>query len=126
MLLLVLIPHVGISVKGSRRWLGVGALRIQISEFAKFGLVFCLAHYLALNQSRIGEFRRGFLFPLGLVGGFAGLVVLEPDFGTAALMMAVGLVLLFLAGAKWRYRVGFTGAGKASTRGSPYIGRAPG
>lgn len=105
LLLLVLIPHVGIEVKGSKRWLGYGALRVQISEFAKFGLVFCLAHYLALNQTRIAEFRRGFLFPLGLIGGFAVLVVLEPDFGTAALMIAVGLVLMFLAGAKWRYIV---------------------
>ena len=105
LLLLVLIPHIGIEVKGSQRWLGFGPVRVQISEFAKFGLVFCLAHYLALNQSRIGEFKRGFLFPLALIGGFAGLVVLEPDFGTAALMMAVGLVLLFLAGAKWRYIV---------------------
>jgi cell division protein FtsW len=83
--------------------LGIGSLRIQVSEFAKFGLVFCLAHYLALNQTRIGEFKRGFVVPLGIVGVFAGLVVLEPDFGTAALMIAVGLLLLFLAGAKWRY-----------------------
>lgn len=103
LLLLVLIPHVGIEVKGSKRWLGYGSVRLQISEFAKVGLVFCLAHYLAINQSRIGELRRGFLYPLALVGGFAGLVVLEPDYGTGALMMAVGILLLFLAGAKWRY-----------------------
>ncbi|MCX6954978.1 MAG: putative peptidoglycan glycosyltransferase FtsW [Verrucomicrobia bacterium] len=102
-LVLVLIPHVGIDVKGSRRWLGYGALRLQVSEFAKFGLVFCVAHYLALNQTRIGEFKRGFLIPLGIIGAFAVLVMKEPDFGTAALMVAVGLVLLFLAGAKWRY-----------------------
>jgi len=105
LLVLVLIPNIGVEVKGSRRWLGIGSLRIQISEFAKLGLVFCLAHYLALNQTRIAEFRHGFLFPLALIGGFAGLVVLEPDFGTAALMVAVGLVLVFLAGAKWRYIV---------------------
>lgn len=103
LLLLVLIPHIGIAVKGSKRWLGYGSVRLQISEFAKVGLVFCLAHYLALNQSRIGELRRGYLYPLALIGGFAGLVVLEPDFGTAALMVAVGILLLFLAGAKWRY-----------------------
>ncbi|MDP3070699.1 MAG: putative peptidoglycan glycosyltransferase FtsW [Opitutaceae bacterium] len=103
MLVLVLIPHVGIEVKGSKRWLGVGSLRLQVSEFAKLGLVFCLAHYLALNQTRLGEFKRGYLIPLGLVFGFAGLVVLEPDFGTAALIIAVGLALLFMAGAKWRY-----------------------
>ena len=103
LLVLVLIPHIGLAVKGSRRWLGFGAARLQVSEFAKFGLIFCLAHYLALNQTRIGEFKRGFILPLAIIGSFAGLVVLEPDFGTAALMVAVGLLLLFLAGAKWRY-----------------------
>ncbi len=103
LLLLVLVPHVGIIVKGSRRWLGIGSLRVQISEFAKLGLVFCLAHYLALNQTRIGEFWRGFLWPLALVGAFAVPVLIEPDFGTSALMLAVGIVMLFIAGAKWRY-----------------------
>jgi cell division protein FtsW len=103
LLLLVLIPNVGISVKGSQRWLGFGAARLQVSEFAKLGLVFCLAHYLALNQTRIGELRRGFLYPLAIIGAFAVLVLCEPDFGTAALMIAVGLVMLFLAGARWRF-----------------------
>jgi cell division protein FtsW len=101
--LLLLVLVVGIRVNGSRRWLGFGSLRLQVSEFAKLGLVFCLAHYLALNQTRIGELLRGFLYPLGLVGLIAGLTLLEPDFGVAALMMVVGLVLLFLAGARWRY-----------------------
>lgn len=103
LLLLVLVPHLGVRVNGSRRWLGHGAARLQVSEFAKLGMVFCLAHYLALNQSRIGEFRRGFLYPLAIIGAFGGLVLKEPDFGTAALTIAVGLILLFLAGAKWRY-----------------------
>jgi cell division protein FtsW len=103
LVLLVLVLVVGVSVNGSRRWLGYGSLRMQISEFAKLGLVFCLAHYLALNQTRIGELKRGFLYPIGIIGAFAGLTLLEPDFGVAALMVAVGLVLLFLAGAKWRY-----------------------
>ncbi|MDE3083691.1 MAG: cell division protein FtsW [Verrucomicrobiota bacterium] len=102
-LALVLVPHLGISVNGSRRWLGHGALRVEVSEFAKFAMVFCLAHYLAINQVKIGELRRGFLAPLGLIGLFAGLIILEPDFGTAALTVVVGLTLLFLAGARWRY-----------------------
>ena len=103
LLALGLVLVMGISVNGSRRWLGYGGVRLQVSEFAKLGLVFCLAHYLALNQTRIGEFKRGFLYPLGIVAAFAALTLLEPDFGVAALMMAVGLVLLFLAGARWRY-----------------------
>ena len=105
LLALVLVPQIGIWRGGARRWLGYGPVLLQVSEFAKLGLVFCLAHYLALNQSRIGEFKRGFLFPLLIIGAFALLVQREPDFGTAALMVTVGLVLLFLTGAKWRYIV---------------------
>jgi cell division protein FtsW len=103
MLVLVLVPHIGITVKGSRRWLGYGSLRLQVSEFAKLAMVFCLAHYLAINQTKINEFKRGYLYPLLIVGGFAGLIILEPDFGTAALTLSIGLMLLFLAGAQWRY-----------------------
>ena len=103
MLVLVLIPGIGVWRTGARRWLGHGSLLLQVSEFAKLGLVFCLAHYLALNQSRLGEFKRGYVYPLAIIGVFALLVQREPDFGTAALMVAVGLVLLFLSGAKWRY-----------------------
>jgi len=102
-LILVLIPGLGIEVNGSRRWLGLGPVRVQVSEFAKLAMVFCLAHYLAANQSRIGEWRRGFLWPCAMVAGFVGLIVLEPDFGTAALVFAVGTLMLFLAGARWRY-----------------------
>jgi len=102
-LVLVRIPHIGMSVKGSWRWLGVGPVRLQVSELAKLAMVFCLSHYLALNQTRISEFKRGFAYPLAIVGSFAGLIMIEPDFGTAALTMAVGLTLLFFAGAKWRY-----------------------
>lgn len=102
-LVLVLIPGIGVWRGGARRWLGLGPAVVQVSEFAKLALVFCLAHYLAVNQTRIGEFKRGFLYPLGLIGGFAVLVQQEPDFGTSALMVAVGLVMLFLAGARWRY-----------------------
>jgi cell division protein FtsW len=103
LLVLVLIPGLGEMRGGARRWLGVGKALVQVSEFAKLGLVFTLAHYLALNQTRIGEFKRGFLYPVLIIGAFAVLVQREPDFGTAALMVAVGLVLLFLAGARWRY-----------------------
>jgi len=102
-LVLVLIPGLGISVKGSRRWLGIGGLRFQVSELAKLAMVFCMAHYLASNQTRIAEFWRGFVQPLLIALVFAILIVLEPDFGTAALAFTVGVVLMFLAGARWRH-----------------------
>ncbi len=103
LLLLVLVPGIGIAVKGSRRWIGGGAFRIQVSEFAKLGMVFCLAHTLARNQTKIGDFKRGFLLPLGIVAAFAVLILKEPDLGTAALTVMVGMILIVLAGARWRY-----------------------
>ncbi|MEO0054223.1 MAG: hypothetical protein RLZZ50_170 [Verrucomicrobiota bacterium] len=103
LLLLVAIPGIGISVNGSRRWLGLGPVRFQVSELAKIGLVFVLAHYLAINQSRMQEFKSGFALPLALIGLLAGPIMLQPDFGTTALTAFVGVVLLFLAGARWRY-----------------------
>ncbi len=105
LLVLVAIPGIGISVNGSRRWLGLGPVRFQVSEFAKIGIVFVLAHYLATNQSLMADFKRGFLYPLAIIGGIAGPIMLQPDFGTTALVGAVGVVLLFLAGARWRYIV---------------------
>ena len=102
-LALVLLPGIGIEVKGSRRWIGFGPARLQISEFAKLAMIFGLAHYLALNQTRIHEFVRGFMAPLAWISLFAGLILLEPDFGTAALTFAIGVTLLFLAGGRLRY-----------------------
>jgi cell division protein FtsW len=110
LLLLVRVPGLGIEVKGSHRWLGYGALRLQVSEFAKIALLLCLAHLLALNQTRVRDLRRGFLPALGLVGGFAALVVIEPDFGMAALYFVVGIVMIFLAGAKKRHLAAAFGA----------------
>ncbi len=101
--LLAVITPLGISVNGSSRWLGYGPVRLQVSELAKLAMVFCLAHYLAVNQTKIGDLKRGYIIPLAMIGGFAGLIILEPDFGTAALTLCIGLVLLFLAGARWRY-----------------------
>jgi cell division protein FtsW len=113
LLLLVAIPGVGISVNGSRRWLGFGPIRFQVSELAKISMVFVLAHYLALNQSRMGELKRGFFFPLGIIGVAGGMIMLQPDFGTAALVGAVGVTMLFLAGARWRYIFTSVGLGAA-------------
>lgn len=106
LLVLVAIPHIGVERGGSRRWLGSErGTRLQVSEFAKLGFVFCLAHYLALNQTRIGDLKRGYLYPLGIIGAFALLLVAEPDFGMAVFYLIVGLAMLFLAGAKWRYLI---------------------
>ena len=110
LLLLVLIPHIGITVKGSRRWLGFGSVRLQVSEFAKVALVFSLAHYLALNQSKLHDLWRGFVIPSAWTGLFAVLVLAEPDFGTAFLLGSIGMILLFLAGARLKFLLPSIGA----------------
>ena len=105
LLVLVLIPHIGIQVNGSRRWLGLGPVRLQVSEIGKLALIFALAHYLALNQTRLNEFLRGFLYPMLIALAPAALIAREPDLGTAALVTALGILLLFIAGARWRYLI---------------------
>ncbi len=102
-LLFVLVPGIGIKVNGGRRWLGFGGVRLQVSEFAKLALVFSLAHYLAVNQSKLHDFWRGFVQPLAWVGLFALLVLVEPDFGAAFLLGTIGVIMLFLAGARLRF-----------------------
>lgn len=110
LLVLVLIPQIGISVKGSRRWLNLGFTRLQVSEFAKLALVFSLAHYLALNQSRLHDLWRGFVIPSAWTGLFALLVIVEPDFGTAFLLGTIGMIMLFLAGARLKFLLPSIGA----------------
>jgi len=106
----VLIPQIGLSVKGSRRWLGFGGIRLQVSEFAKLAMVFSLAHYLAVNQSKLHDFWRGFVLPGAWVGLFMLLVLVEPDFGAAFLIGAIGVILLFLAGARLKFLLPSIGA----------------
>lgn len=113
-LVMVLIPGIGIKVNGGRRWLGLGGVRLQISEFAKLALVFSLAHYLAVNQSRLHDFWRGFVLPSAWVGLFVLIVLVEPDFGAAFLIGTIGVILLFLAGARLKFLLPSIGAAVAA------------
>ena len=103
LLVLVLIPGIGVEVNGAQRWLNFGFMRLQVSEIGKIGLLFCLAHYLAINRRLLDTWKEGFVFPFSLLGLFAGLIFLEPDYGTAFLCGLVGCVLFFVSGMKLRY-----------------------
>lgn len=111
MLCLVLVPGVGSKVNGARRWINLGFAMMQVSDFVKIGFVFVFAHYFAAQQRKLGEFRRGFLYPGMGIGLVFGLLILQPDFGTAALFAAVGATLLFLSGARLRYLLPCAGFG---------------
>ncbi len=107
-LALTLVPGIGVKVNGAQRWIGIGPLRVQPSEFAKIGLVLGLASFFSDNQREIKSFIRGFLFPSAIIGMICGLIILQPDFGTCFLCGAVGATLMFQSGVslKWLLPVG--------------------
>ncbi len=107
--LLVLVACVGQEVSGARRWFRIGHWSVQPSEFAQLALVLYLADLLARRAAALHDFRRGVLPPLMVTGFMAGLVLLQPDLGTAIAMGAVALLLLAVAKARWQHLVAVVG-----------------
>lgn len=103
LLVVVLIPGLGHEVNGSRRWLRAGVMNFQASELARVLLLMYLASYVVRKQAELKEELKGFLKPLGVLMGAALLLLLEPDFGAATVLVATGLGVLFLAGVKLRH-----------------------
>jgi cell division protein FtsW len=98
LLLLVLVPGVGITAGGSSRWLGTDSLRMQPSELAKLAVLLFGADLLARRWELVGDLH-SVMKPLLLTSGLvAALVLLQPDMGTALLMMFVVFVLMFVGG----------------------------
>ena len=93
-------------INGTRRWFGVGGFGIQPSELAKLAAILFTALILERRRHRIDEVQYS-LLPIGLiVGGLVGLILLEPDFGTAVSLLAVIAVMVFAAGISYRYLLG--------------------
>jgi cell division protein FtsW len=105
LLALVLIPGIGVEVNGARRWMDFGFMRLQVSEIGKLGLIFSMAHYLATHRRDFNLKLKGCFYPCVLLAIFCGLIILEPDYGTAFLCGAVGGCLMFLAGVRLKFLV---------------------
>jgi cell division protein FtsW len=95
---LVLVPGVGITAGGSSRWLGAGSLRIQPSELAKLAVLLFVADLVARRFERVRDWRSVLRPVLLTTGTLALMVLLQPDMGTAMLMILIVLVLLFVGG----------------------------
>ncbi|WP_347252453.1 putative lipid II flippase FtsW [Legionella sp.] len=106
MLLIVLIPGIGRSVNGSRRWLAFGPIGIQVSELAKMTMIFYVAGYLVRQQVSVQQSILGFIRPMIILGLIAVLLLLEPDFGATVVITGTIMSMLFLAGVKLRYYIG--------------------
>ncbi|NLC69845.1 MAG: putative lipid II flippase FtsW [Desulfuromonadaceae bacterium] len=103
MLSLLLIPGVGHSANGAVRWFRFAGISIQPSELAKIALVIYLAHSLAKKQDRVRSFTKGFLPYVLVLGALLILILREPDLGSAVVIGAVGVTMMFAAGVKLRY-----------------------
>src|SRR3989338_10195536 len=99
LLLAVLIPGLGREISGARRWFSFGPITFQPSELSKIALIIYIADLAARKERGIRNFFSGYLPPLMVMGLCVGLVLLEPDLGTAIDMAAVVFLMLFAAGA---------------------------
>jgi len=103
MLILCLIPHVGLRINGSPRWLRLAGWTYQPSEFAKLALILFLSWWMGKNQRRAGEFLKGFFWPILCTAPIFFLMVKQEDFGTTAILLAILVVILFCSGTKMLY-----------------------
>lgn len=104
LLTVVLIPGIGKEVNGSMRWIMVGPITLQPSEPAKLFAIIYLAGYLQRHSLAIQISTMAIVRPLVMLGGLAILLLLEPDFGTAVVLLSTALGMIFLAGVNiWRF-----------------------
>lgn len=103
LLVLVLIPGIGRMVNGSRRWLAIGPLAVQVSELAKLAMVLYISGYLVRQQDQMNQHILSFIKPIVVMAVVACLLLLEPDFGSTVVMVLTVMAMLFLTGVKLRY-----------------------
>ena len=103
-MLLILVLVIGVGAKGAQRWISLGFFRFQPSEVLKLAVPIMIAAYFS-KRSLPPRFKHVVLC-LALVGLPAVLIFKQPDLGTALLIAASGLIVLFLSGLRWRYICG--------------------
>jgi cell division protein FtsW len=111
LLVVVLLPGIGHEVNGSRRWIRVGPMNFQPSEVARVALLIYVSAYAVRFQEALATSWQGFFKPLAVLGVAGGLLLVEPDFGAAVVLLTTGAVVLFMAGARWRDFLGVAAIG---------------
>src|SRR5213595_1022604 len=127
-LALCYVPHIGMRLNGSRRWVGWGPVTFQPSELGKLAAIFFLAAWFARYEKPQSNVLFGLILPLAIISLPAGLVLGEVDLGTTALIGTTAFVVMFVAGANllWLGAVSLTGLGAlliVATRISERMGR---
>lgn len=102
-LVFMMVSGAGITINGAKRWISVAGFEFQPSEIMKLGLFFLLAAKLAEAGEEVSDFKVGFLRPLMLAVAIFVLVLLQPNYSMAAGMLAVSVVMMFVAGTRLRH-----------------------
>src|SRR5881227_2132901 len=112
-LALCYVPHIGMRLNGSRRWVGLGPVTFQPSELGKLAAIFFLATWFTRYEKADGNVLFGLVLPLAIISLLAGLVLGEVDLGTTALLGTTAFVVMFVAGANplWLGIVSLAGLG---------------
>jgi cell division protein FtsW len=106
LMLLVLVPHVGVSINGARRWLEAGPLgTIQPSELGKLAFAVFIAMWVDRNVSRMGDFQKVFAPFAAMLAGVLALLMLQRDLGTAIVMVSIFVAAYWAGGGRMRHVV---------------------
>jgi cell division protein FtsW len=103
LLVLVLIPGIGKEAGGARRWFKIGSINFQPSELMKLIMIVYIADIMARKKEVVKSFLHGYLPPIMVLGGVVGLILLEPDLGTAVAVTLISVIIMFAAGVKWSH-----------------------
>ncbi len=110
LLILLTLPGFGTTVGGATRWLKVGPLTFQVSEVVKVAVVIFMAYYLTKKLDHLKEFLRIFLMPLMLTSVIVVLILMQPDFGTAVIIILAVLCMFLVAGGRLIHLAGLGAA----------------
>ncbi len=108
MLFVVLVPGIGHAVNGANRWISLGPVNIQVSEFARLGVIIWMAGYIATHTIKLQNRITGMFGPISVIGLTSVLLLIQPDFGTTAVLAATLFAMAWLARAQWQMMVGST------------------
>jgi len=124
LLALPMIPGLGDNAGGATRWVSIGGMRFQPGEISKLTFVLFMAGFLARHEHKLQSFKQGIMMPLLLLAPVAVLYLVKPDFGSAAVLTLVVVVMIACAGARLTYLAGIgvllTAGAAALVVTSPY------
>ncbi|HAO20382.1 MAG TPA: putative lipid II flippase FtsW [Desulfobacteraceae bacterium] len=102
-LIAIQVSGLGFAAGGAMRWMRIGSFTFQPSEFARFVMVLYMAYSMTKKQDKLKEFSIGFMPHVMLLGVFTMLILLQPDFGSAMILVAIGWMMMFVGGVPFKH-----------------------